>query len=157
MNSDPGMRSVRLVKMKRKRIRIEKLLPLRFDYGHWWFELGDPLDTGSESYGWWPRALPQKAFWKAIATLLGTDGELNAQGDGSGTARRDPYHGDEAADVQFHPVVADSDPRSDEEIADCLRRFASSFRGRWRWTFGFGQNCRSFQRAAMRHCGLRGP
>ena len=23
-------------------------------YGHWWLEIGDPMDEDSESYGWWP-------------------------------------------------------------------------------------------------------
>lgn len=52
-------------------------------------------------------------------------------------------------------MVPASDSRTDDQIADCLRQFAQSYTGAWRWTFGKGQNCHTFQDQAMRHCGLR--
>jgi hypothetical protein len=120
-------------------------------YGHWWFEIGDPLDPRSESYGWWPREPVGLA-----GTLVGVPGELNGQTNFRGTPTRDPHHGDDA-DQEFFPLVAVTDLRADDEIADCLRAFARSFAGEWHWTFGGGQNCHSFQEQAMRHCRLRVP
>ncbi len=140
-----GFRSVELITMKRKHIHLagdEK-------FGHWWFEIGDAIDSGSESYGWWPEHPVGLA-----AAIHGVPGELNGQTSFRGTLTRDPHHGDEAEE-EFQPLVAASDPRTDDQIADCLRGFARSYAGEWRWAFGYGQNCHSFQGQAMRHCGLR--
>jgi len=153
----PGMRPVVLVMMKRKQIRLEKIIPWQLDYGHWWFEIGAHGDRGSESYGWWPKSLMGNILWKTWKTFMGTDGELNGQENYGGSSTTDPYHGDESASVRFHPLVAADDPRSDAEVAACLRDFAASHRGEWRWTFGFGRNCHSFQRAAMTHCRMGEP
>jgi hypothetical protein len=131
--------------MKRKHIHLTR----RDRYGHWWYEIGDPTDTQSESYGWWP-----KNPVSVKQTLTGVEGELNGQTAFGGEATRDPHHGD-SADEEFHPYVSPTDPRSEEEIAECLRRFAQSYSGEWRWTFGKGQNCHTFQEQAMAHCKLK--
>ena len=140
-------RQIKSIKMKRKHIALKG----DDKYGHWWLEIGDPLDPNSESYGWWP------ASGVGLGdTLFGTAGDLNGQAGFGGTAVRDPHHGD-PADEEFHPIVPAGDTRSDQEIENCLRDFAGSYSGEWRWTFGFGQNCHTFQDAAMEHCGLEAP
>ena len=135
-------RIVKGVSMKRKNIHLN----VSDKYGHWWFEI-----DGTESYGWWP-----KGHVGLKSTLGGTDGELNGQSSFGGTATQDPHHGD-ASDEDFQPAVAGSDTRPDSEIKDCLRAFAKSYSGGWRWTFGAGQNCHTFQEAAMEHCKLERP
>ncbi len=142
-----GFRPVQLILMKRKNVNLTR----EDRYGHWWFEIGSPSDPASESYGWWPK-------WPVDVRgmFVGVDGELNGRTHFGGSAVRDVHHGDDA-DQQFHPVVPLWDSRSDEEIAQCLRDFAHSFRGEWRWTFGKGQNCHSFQESALLHCGLKRP
>ena len=118
--------------------------------GHWWFEIG-PADTeNSESYGWWP-----KNQVSLVEIFTGVEGELN-DGLNSQLPARDPHHG-ETGDEEFHPLVRDDDLRADEEIANCLREFARNYSGRWQWLFGWGRNCHTFQRAALRHCGLQVP
>jgi hypothetical protein len=144
-------RQVSLITMKRKHI---KLLRKDGKYGHWWFVIGDPDDPSSESYGWWPGT--PDSLLGVKTTFGGVVGELNGQTHFPGTPTRDPHHADDA-DEEFHPFVAALDIRTDEQIAECLRRFALSYNGEWRWTFGFGQNCRTFQKRAMAHCGLRKP
>lgn len=129
--------------MKRKHIN---LFSTEDRYGHWWFEI-----EGDESYGWYP-SQPVGL----IDTLLGTDGELNGQTEYPGTKTEDPHHGD-SADEEFHPVTSDDDKRTDAQIQECLRNFSSSYSGEWRWTFGAGQNCHTFQEAAMKHCKLQKP
>ncbi len=138
-------RPILSITMKRKHIHL-----MREDkYGHWWFEIGDSLDPDSESYGWWPKypVGPKGA-------LAGVAGDLNGQASFGGEPTVDPHHGDDA-DEEFHPWVPESDLRPDDEIAACLRRFAQAYNGAWRWTFGSGQNCHTFQEQAMKHCGLR--
>lgn len=132
-------RQVTSIKMKRKHIHLRG----EDKYGHWWFEL-----DGKESYGWWP-----KGQVGLKSTLGGTDGELNGQSNFGGTATLDPHHG-ESAEEEFNPSTAQGDCRSDKQIIDCLRGFAKSYSGGWRWTFGAGQNCHTFQEAAMKHCKL---
>lgn len=141
-----GYRKVTLITMKRKHISLTG----NDRYGHWWFEIGDSMDATSESYGWWPK---ERVGVKA--TIVGVEGELNGQTTFGGERTRDPHHGDSSADQEFHPCVPDGDPRSDMQIADCLRAFAGSYHGEWRWTVGKGQNCHTFQISAMEHCGLR--
>jgi hypothetical protein len=135
--------------MKRKRIRLTRPDP----YGHWWFEIGNPIDATSESYGWWP-ATPLADGWLVCIskTFWGVPGRLNA--GAGGTPLRDPHHGD-SADVMFRVAVDLNDPRPDAAIENCLRAFAMACAGTWRWFFGLGQNCHSFQRAALRHCRLK--
>lgn len=132
-------REVTAITMKRKHIH------LRGDdkYGHWWTELG-----GGESYGWWP-AEPLSTR----KTLMGVQGDLNGQAMFGGTPTTDPHDGD-PAEEQFHPKVSVCDKRTDDEIKDCIRGYAKSYSGSWRWTFGSGQNCHSFQEGMMTHCGL---
>ncbi len=110
-------------------------------YGHWWFEI-----DGKESYGWWP-----KKPVSIKATVIGVEGNLNGAFSFNGTATKDPHHGD-SADEEFYPRVAISDSRTEAEIKDCLRQFANSYSGNWSWPLG--QNCHSFQEAALRHCKL---
>jgi hypothetical protein len=137
-------REVASITMKRKQIDLKG----SDKYGHWWFEIGN----GAESYGWWP-----KEPVGIRGTLGGVEGELNGQSRFGGTPTLDPHHGESDADETFHPVVDAGDSRTDEEIEDCLRNFANAYSGSWRWTFGAGQNCHTFQRAAMKHCKLRKP
>lgn len=139
-----GFRQIESIVMKRKHIDLSR----EDKYGHWWFEIGDPLDSDSESYGWWPVEPAGMS-----GAFIGAAGELNGQTSFRGTPTRDPHHGDEA-DEEFQPWVDAADTRTNEQIADCLRQFARSYSGAWRWTFGRGQNCHTFQVEAMRRCGL---
>src|SRR5438105_539130 len=128
-------RQVTLILMKRKHIKLtgeEK-------YGHWWFVIGDMTTPTSERYGWWPREPVGPK-----GTFGGVEGELNGQTSFGGLPTEDPYHIDDG-DEEFHPWVPESDRRTDDEIADCLRRFARAYSGEWRWLFGKGQNCHTFQ------------
>lgn len=143
--------------MKRRRIR---LLNTDGKFGHWWFEIGDPRDPSSESYGWWPKELGQG--WRLLPrTMIGVPGELNGQTlYPTGRQDRDPHHDDSVDEIDdaFHAAVDPSDPRDDAQIMNCLRQFARSYAGKWQWCFGLGQNCHTFQKAAMKHCRLkRGP
>lgn len=140
--ASPTNRVVNGIVMKRKHISLKG----DDRYGHWWMEI-----DGRESYGWWPKTSVGR--WD---TLSGIDGELNGQTTFGGSPTRDPHHGDPAEDM-FAPVVAANDRRTDAQIKDCLRGFARSYTGEWRWTFGAGQNCHTFQEAAMKHCGLSEP
>jgi hypothetical protein len=119
--------------------------------GHWWLEIGDPADSGSESYGWWPEDSLRSLFdcFKGVAGVL-NDG-LHGQ-----APPRDPHHG-EKAEEEFSPLVPLNDQRTDDEIADCLRNFFSNYKGTWRWLIGWGQNCHTFQLEALAHCGLEQP
>lgn len=160
-----GVRVIWSIKMKRKQLTLwGPLLTLRageIDYGHWWFELGDRRDPASESYGWWPgRTL--RLGWRSLTDVLfGLPGELNGRTlYPAGRADRDPHHDDEddTLDEAFYVAVAADDPRTDREIEDCLRQFALNYQGKWQWFFGWGKNCHTFQRAAMKHCRVkRGP
>jgi hypothetical protein len=142
-----GYRPVRLIVMKRKHV-----VWYPFDPGHWWFEIGDCADDSSESYGWWPKS--ELGNKEVFEMLRGVEGELNGQTAFGGSPTRDVLHGAPADEI-FHPVVSIHDRRSEAAIADCLRRFARGYYGEWRWTFGSGQNCHSFQESAMDHCGLK--
>ncbi|MEL6105102.1 MAG: hypothetical protein AAFU85_03665 [Planctomycetota bacterium] len=107
--------------------------------GHWWFEIHPGDSAPEESYGWYPaeRVTLQSCF-------LGVDGLLN------GGYMRDPHHGEESPDEQFCPHVAADDKRTETQIHDCLREFAKNYSGKWQWFLGWGKNCHTFQRAAMR-------
>lgn len=93
-------------------------------YGHWWVE------SGEESYAWWPRAVPV-----GLRQLLtGTDGVLNGVGllGRSGTWQQDAQHGRGAAHA-FHPVLVEA--ISDEQVLTRMREYAHGYQGRWRWAW----------------------
>lgn len=129
-----------------KRIHIAGLLKAlsgdktELEYGHWWVEI-----DGSESYGWWPAGQVS-----IFGTFAGVPGALNGGIGFSGSATRDPHHGDSAEEM-FHPVVANGKPAV--EVKNCIRAFATGYGGDWSWPWG--QNCHSFQEEMMEHCGLR--
>jgi hypothetical protein len=137
--------SVKTVLMKRKNIRLHKM-----DYGHWWTEIGENRPDGNsfnstESYGWWPT---EKVG--LVGTFTGVPGSVNR---GNPT---DPHHGETDADTQFYPVLTVS--KSYKDIADDIRTFAASYNGKtWRWTFGGGRNCHTFQVKMMKAVGLKKP
>lgn len=134
-----------------KRIHIKNPLAENNDVaGHWWFEIGDPANANSESYGWYPAVQVD-----LISMLKGVPGELN-DGLNSVIPPRDPHHGEEA-DEKFHPQVPDEDKRIDKEIENCLREFATTYSGYWQWLLGWGQNCHTFQKKALSHCQLYVP
>lgn len=112
-------------------------------YGHWWVELDE-----HESYGWWPGSYPV-GFWRALRGLPGVLNGLGVSTDGS--PMRDPNHG-LMADYEFHPVLIR--PRTDDELRDEIRQFASAFEGRWRWSTQPTMNCRLFQLAMFDAVGL---
>lgn len=118
-------------------------------YGHWWTEILGPDGKPVESYGWWPK-MPVDI----IDTLKGVVGELNGQTSFGGSPIRDPHQGD-SADEEFHPVIQDT--RTDEEVLNDIRRFVNGYSGEWRWTFGWGQNCHTFQVTLMKVVGLQDP
>jgi hypothetical protein len=43
---------------------------------------------------------------------------------------------------------------TDQQVLDKIHDFVRSYNGEWRWTFGLGQNCRTFQTALMNYVGL---
>jgi len=139
-------RVLRTVRLKRKHIRLSG----DDKYGHWWTEIaaveGQPLSQ-QESYGWWPAG-----GVGLIETLGGTRGVLNGEGHFlGGTATQDPHHGD-SADEDFHPKILSG--ATPDQVKACLRGYATSYSGEWRWTFGAGQNCHTFQQGMMKHCRL---
>lgn len=137
-------REIRLIRFKRVHIH-----PFSNDKaGHWWFEIGDPTDKQSESYGWWPNSNVD-SLWTC---LHGVEGKLN-NGLSDSNPPRDPHHG-EQADEEFFPCVSADDKRPEREIAKCLKQFALEYSGKWQWFFGFGDNCHYFQNEALKHCGL---
>jgi hypothetical protein len=46
---------------------------------------------------------------------------------------------------------------TDQQVLDKIHEFVRSYKGEWRWTFGWGQNCRTFQTALMNYVGLIEP
>lgn len=103
-------------------------------FGHWWIEVDN-----DESYGWWPARLPVR-FRDALRGVVGVLNGVGVTDDGSTT--RDPNHG-QLADHEFHPVLVT--PRTDEDVRDAIRSFATSFSGEWRWSTRPTLNCRLFQ------------
>ena len=112
-------------------------------YGHWWTEIA----SGGESYGWWPKY--PVGFW---GTLTGVDGELNGQTSFGGSPTRDPHHGDSAEET--FSVECTDPSKTPAAIEGEIRAFAASYSGEWRWTFGWGQNCRTFQTALLSNSNL---
>lgn len=141
------MREVALIRFKRIHIQPG----IEDKAGHWWFEIGDPNNANSESYGWWPTRPLDSLF----QCLKGVDGRLNNGLLGS-SPPRDPHHAEDA-DEEFSPLVPPEDDRTDDDVADCLRSFAKEFKGKWQWFLGWGKNCHNFQRAVLKHCGLEVP
>jgi hypothetical protein len=137
-------RTVNFVEIKRNNIHFSPRLGT--DYGHFWTEI-----DGTESYGWWPDHCPVTLY----ETLFGTGGDLNGVAGCGGTSRtQDPHHG-ETADRAFHPVL--TVPKTDATVRSDIRSFANAYSGGWRWTFGYGQNCRTFQASLMASVGLAEP
>jgi hypothetical protein len=134
-------RKLDFITMKRKHIHLTG----DDKYGHWWTEI-----DGAKSYGWWP-----KNPVGLKETLLGTEGELNGQTSFGGTPTTDPHHGDSAED-SFHPVLTDG-TKTDAQVRTEIDSFASAYSGEWRWTFGWGQNCHTFQESLMSRVGLVKP
>ncbi|MBN1990851.1 MAG: hypothetical protein JW783_15720 [Bacteroidales bacterium] len=111
-------------------------------YGHWWTKI-----TPNESYGWWPK--------KPVGlsdTLFGTEGELNGVTSFKGTATKDPHHIDTSGDE--YKVISESG-KPETQIQDEMRSFAKSYSGEWRWTFGAGQNCHTFQKDMLQKSNLK--
>ena len=136
----PASRTLNFITMKRKHIQMGG----NDKYGHWWTEMG------GESYGWWPK-YPVTGIRQ---TLFGVEGELNGMTSFGGSATKDPHHGDIAPDV-FHPIYKGT--KTNSAIKADIRSFASSYSGEWRWTFGFGQNCHTFQESLMKSVGIEQP
>jgi len=111
---DPQFRIWELVLREIPSIRFKRIhVEINSDdkAGHWWFEIGDPRSTDSESYGWWP-ARPLVSLFQC---LKGVDGRLN-NGLFGCDPPRDPHHA-EGADEEFYPFVQPDDARSDEVIS----------------------------------------
>lgn len=133
----PAPRVLRFIVVKRNVPLVGR------SYGHWWIEV-----DGVESYGWWPGRSPLRAR----DVFLGGPGVLNGGiVAADATPARDPNHG-LAGDFEFHPVLVRS--QSDEEVRDAIRRFATTFRGGWRWSTRPTMNCRLFQLALFDAVGL---
>ncbi len=126
-------------------------------YGHWWFEFD------GESYGGWPAD-----GVGLIETVTGVPGRLNGtnsmHASGLASATRDGHHGD-SAEESWHPrrrtgflsrgklefgseKGADCNCVTEDQIKDCLRNFAQQYSGNW--SYPWGQNCHSFQKAALK-------
>lgn len=111
-------------------------------YGHWWTEM-----KGTKSYGWWPK---NKVDLKG--TLFGVPGELNGQTSFGGTPTKDPHHGD-TPDETLSVSCTDS-TKTESVVMGEIDAFASKYSGEWRWTFGYGQNCHTFQEALLANSSL---
>jgi hypothetical protein len=150
----PGPRVLSFITLKRNWIRTGRdpippgMQLLGTDYGHWWTKIEDE----DESYGWWPDHCPVTAR----ETFFGTNGDLNGVKDPEcgGKPTQDPHHTDAGAH-SFNPVLLGN--KTDDAVKTEIRRFATSYSGEWRWTFGFGQNCRTFQTELMSAVGLKEP
>ena len=161
-----GLEEISSITVKRKNVNWLAILRQHLGkkttnedtYGHWW------LEFDGESYGWWP-----KDGVGLSETLSGTPGELNGQSSFGGTATRDPHHGD-SADETFHPKRRsgflslaklefgsgkgkDCGCVTEAEIKDSLRAFAKQYSGNW--SYPWGQNCHSFQKAALKSSCLK--
>ena len=148
----PGPRVLPFVTMRRNWIRTGRdpippgMQLLGTDYGHWWTKIEDE----NESYGWWPDHCPVTAR----ETIFGTNGDLNGVKDPNcgGKPTEDPHHTDPGQHV-FNPVLLGN--KADDAVKTEIRHFANGYSGEWRWTFGYGQNCRTFQTQMMDKIGLK--
>lgn len=133
----PSPRAIRFVVVKRNVPQVGR------SYGHWWIEVDD-----AESYGWWPGRSPLRTR----DILFGGHGVLNGGGVAiDGAPSRDPNHG-LPADYEFHPVLVLT--RTDDDVRAAICRFATTFRGGWRWSTRPTMNCRLFQLALFDAVGL---
>lgn len=124
-------------------VLVKRNLPLvGRSYGHWWLEI-----DGSESYGWWPGRSPLRTR----DVLCGGPGVLNGGPAEPGGGWCDPNHG-LVADYEFHPMLMAT--RSDDDVRDAIRLFATTFAGEWRWSLRPTMNCRLFQLALFDSVGL---
>ena len=167
-----GGTEISSITVKRKNIKWISILrtdlgkkpdPGRPDpYGHWW------LEFDGESYGWWPAD-----GVGLIETLSGVPGRLNGTDGGHAAGRasatKDAHHGD-SADSSFNPKLRsgffsrgklkygsakdeDCNCVTEDEIKDCVKKFAEQYSGNW--SYPWGQNCHSFQKAALKSCCLK--
>ena len=161
-----GLEQITSITVKRKSVKWLGILKQKLGkkesnedtYGHWW------LEFDGESYGWWP-----KDGVGLAETLSGTPGELNGQTNFGGSATKDPHDGD-SADETFHPnrrsgflslgkLEYGSGKGKDcgcvtvDEIKDSLREFAKQYSGTW--SYPLGQNCHSYQKAALKSSCLK--
>jgi hypothetical protein len=143
-DEDVKGRKLAFITMKRRNIALKG----DDKYGHWWTELG------TESYGWWPKYPLGGGLGGLVDTLTGVDGELNGVTSFGGTATQDPHEGDSADEV-FHPTLVTT--KGDDQVRTEIRSFAKSYKGEWRWSLGWGQNCRTFQESLMAVIGLKKP
>ena len=154
-----SIREIKSILIKRQHICLDWRVDDK--YGHWWFEIGDPRRSDSESYGWWPQDPVGLA-----ETLGGVNGELNGITRFGGTATRDPHHGD-TADKSFSATVdfggffgfferelqygsgkgKKCSCVTEDEIKESIREFAKAYSGSW--SYPWGQNCHSFQEALL--------
>ena len=122
-------------------------------WGHWWIEFDE------ESYGWWP----SRNLANIKDAMKGVPGDLNGRKAFGGTETRDPYHG-KVSDEMFHPRRKETDEMrygeakgkkcqcaTEEVVKDCIRKFAKSYSGEWRWPV---KTCQTFQLEAMSNCCL---
>jgi hypothetical protein len=132
-----------------KRIHIQGLVRAavgdksQLEFGHWWVEV-----DGAQSYGWWP------ADHVSIGgTFRGVPGVVNRMKGTSGTATRDPHHGD-PGDEEFSPRVLNGKSAAANKlmIGAFAGTFAAKFGSTWRWPLKY--NCHSFQEQMMRDCGF---
>jgi hypothetical protein len=124
-------------------------------YGHYWIEILDgPDGKPVESYGWWPKYPLSPDLTGAVNTLGGVQGELNGITSFKGTSTTDPDQGT-TAKREFHPKLMNT--LTDQQVLDKIHDFVRSYKGEWRWTFGWGQNCQTFQTALMKNVGLADP
>ncbi|MEN6308598.1 MAG: RHS repeat-associated core domain-containing protein [Anaerohalosphaeraceae bacterium] len=147
--------------LKRNHIKLFAIIgPKEADgYGHWWTVIND-----TESYGWWP-----KGKVDLLGTIFSVEGELNGITSFGGESTIDPHEktGGQAEELIYPSIniwfcnklkygsskgtscsCADCD-----EIKDCMRDFAKSFKGRW--AYPLGPNCHTFQVDMMKACCLR--
>ena len=122
-------------------------------WGHWWIEFDD------ESYGWWP----SNHVADIKTAIKGVPGELNGQKSFGGTATKDPHHG-KKAEQEFHPQRQNTGTMKygrakgkkcnctkEDDAKDCIRNFAKSYSGEWRWP---NKTCQTFQLEGMSNCCL---
>ena len=139
MKSQNGGKAMPSIVLKRKHIHLGQ----EDKYGHWWVEIDK-----KQSYGWWP-----KYGVGLKGTLFGTEGELNGQTSFGGTPTKDAHHGD-GADEELS--VECTDPtKTEADVTKDIISFANGYSGEWRWTFGLGQNCHTFQKSMLSATSLK--
>lgn len=105
--------------------------------------------------------------------MLGVPGRINgsnrAHAEGFASDTKDIHDGDRA-DETFHPRLragflslgklefgsdkgADCNCVTEDRIKDGIRKFAQQYSGNW--SYPWGQNCHTFQKAALKACCLK--